>query len=175
MEVKVEDLKKAILDVPDYPKEGIIFKDLTTLWKKKGYFTESINLIAEKYKDKGIDKIVAPEARGFIIGAPLAYILNAGFIPVRKKGKLPRETISESYELEYGTETLYMHKDAIEEGDNVLIVDDLIATGGTSLAIANMVKKLNGKVAGFAFLVELEFLKGREVLKEYNVFSIIKY
>ncbi len=175
MELKVEDLKKAILDVPDYPKEGIIFKDLTTLWKKKGYFTESINLIAEKYKDKGIDKIVAPEARGFIIGAPLAYILNAGFIPVRKKGKLPRETISESYELEYGTETLYMHKDAIEEGDNVLIVDDLIATGGTSLAIANMVKKLNGKVAGFAFLVELEFLKGRKVLKEYNVFSIIKY
>ncbi len=171
----MEDLKKLIKDVPDYPKKGIIFKDLTTLWREPGYFKKSIDAIAEHYKNIKIDRIVGPEARGFIIGAPLAYALDTGFVPVRKKGKLPRETISESYDLEYGSETLYMHKDAIEEGENILIADDLIATGGTSLAIANMVKKSGGNVIGFAFLVELTFLNGREILKDFDVFSLIKY
>ncbi len=174
MEV-IEELKALIKDVPDYPKEGIIFKDLTTLWSEKRYFKKSIDVIAEHYTGQKIDKIVGPEARGFIIGAPLAYTLDAGFIPVRKKGKLPRKAISESYELEYGTETLFMHEDAIKAGENILIADDLIATGGTSKAIANMIKKLGGNVVGFVFLVELGFLNGREVLNEYDVFSVIKY
>lgn len=168
-------LKNYITDVPDYPVKGVIFKDITTLWKNPSAFKQSIDELAEHYKDIKIDKIVAAEARGFIIGAPMALALNAGFVPIRKPKKLPREVITETYELEYGTDTLAMHKDAIKEGEKVLIVDDLIATGGTCQAIANLVKKLKGEIIGFCFLVELEFLKGREKIKEFDIFSLIKY
>ncbi len=171
----MEDLKKYIRDVKDYPKEGIIFKDLTTLWKEKEPMKKSIDLIVKKYKDAGIDKVVAPEARGFIVGAPISYSLGAGFVPVRKEGKLPSDYIKVSYELEYGTDTLTMHKDAINKGDKILVVDDLIATGGTCKAIAQLVEQLGGKIISFAFIVELEFLKGRELLQGYDVFSLIKY
>lgn len=169
------DLKNYITDVPDYPVKGVIFKDLTTLWKDPEALKESISLLVEHYKDKKIDKIVSPEARGFIIGAPMACELNAGFVPVRKPKKLPREYITATYELEYGTDTLAIHKDAIKPGEKVLIVDDLIATGGTCQAIANLVKELDGEILGYSFIVELEFLHGREKIKEYDIFSLIKY
>ncbi len=169
------DLKNYITDVPDYPVKGVIFKDITTLWKDPAAFKESIDALAAHYKDKKIDKIVAAEARGFIIGAPMAYQLNAGFVPIRKPKKLPRETITATYDLEYGTDTLALHKDAIQEGEKVLIVDDLIATGGTCRAIADLVKELKGEIIEFCFLVELEFLKGREKIKEFEIFSLIKY
>lgn len=169
------DLKNYITDVPDYPKPGIIFKDITTLWKNAQAFKESIKQMAAHYQDKKIDKIVAAEARGFIIGAPLACELNAGFVPVRKPKKLPRESITATYELEYGTDTLAVHKDAITKGENILIVDDLIATGGTCQAILELVKQLGGNVIGFAFQVELTFLKGAEKIKDYEVFSLIKF
>lgn len=169
------DLKKYVTDVKDYPVQGIVFKDITTLWKDKEAFRESIDRMAQRYKGKRIDKIVSPEARGFIIGAPLAYMLGAGFVPVRKPKKLPRDFISVTYELEYGADTLAMHKDAIAENERVLIVDDLIATGGTVRAISQMVGQLKGKLAGFAFLAELEFLNGRRLLEGYDVFSLIKF
>lgn len=169
------DLKNYITDVPDYPVEGVIFKDITTLWKDSEALKFSIDAMVNQYKDQKIDKIVSPEARGFILGVPMAYALDAGFVPVRKPKKLPREVISETYDLEYGTDTLTIHKDAIKPGEKVLIVDDLIATGGTCQAIANLVKKLEGEVLGYSFLVELEFLKGREKIKEYDIFSLIKY
>ncbi len=169
------DLKKYIVDVPDYPVKGVIFKDITTLWKDPHAFKECINQLAKHYKGKKIDKIVAAEARGFILGAPLAYLLKAGFVPVRKPKKLPREFITATYQLEYGTDTLAMHKDAIQHGERVLIVDDLIATGGTCKAIAQLVEQLEGNIVGYAFLVELTFLHGREQLKDYDVFSLIKY
>ncbi|MBN1897832.1 MAG: adenine phosphoribosyltransferase [Spirochaetes bacterium] len=171
----MEDLSQYIRDVKDYPKEGIVFKDITTLWKKGDAFKKSLDILIEKYKGKGIDKVVAAEARGFIIGAPLAYGLRAGFVPVRKVGKLPADVIKASYELEYGTDTLTMHKDAIEAGEKILIADDLIATGGTCRAIAELVEQLGGKIISFAFLVELSFLKGREKIKDYDFFSVIKY
>lgn len=171
----MEELKNYIRDIKDYPKKGIIFKDITTLWKEREPFKRSLDIIIEKYKDARIDKVVAPEARGFIIGAPVAYGLNAGFVPVRKEGKLPAEVIKVSYELEYGTDTITIHKDAIKNGERVLIVDDLIATGGTCKAIGELVKRLGGIIVSFAFLVELTFLKGRDALKGYDVFSIIKY
>ena len=169
------ELKDYIRDVKDYPKEGIIFKDITPLWKDKEAFKRGIEIIAEHYKGKNIDKVVSPEARGFIMGAPVAYLLNAGFVPVRKPGKLPWKTESVTYDLEYGTDTLTIHTDAIEQGEKVLIIDDLLATGGTSKAIVELVEKLGGKVEGIGFLVELEFLNGRKKLEGYEVFSIIKY
>ena len=169
------DLKKFITDIPDYPVKGVIFKDLTTLWKDPKAFKESISQMAKHYKNIKIDKIVAAEARGFIIGAPLAYELNAGFVPVRKPKKLPREYITATYELEYGTDTLAMHKDAIKEGENILIVDDLIATGGTCNAILNLVQQLGGNTIGFAFLVELTFLKGIEKIKNQEIYSLLKF
>ncbi|MDD5067389.1 MAG: adenine phosphoribosyltransferase [bacterium] len=169
------DLKKYITDVNDYPVQGIVFKDLTTLWKDKAAFKESLDALTHHYKGRKIDKIVSPEARGFIFGAPLAYNLGAGFVPVRKPKKLPREFISVTYELEYGTDTLAMHKDAISPEENVLIVDDLIATGGTVKAIASLVRQCKGNLLGFAFLVELEFLKGRKEIEEYDVFSLLKF
>jgi len=170
-----DEFKNYIRNVPDFPKKGILFRDLTTLWKNKEAFKESIDIIANNYKNVKIDKIVAAESRGFVIGAALAYILNAGFVPVRKKGKLPAEVIKVEYELEYGKDVLTMHKDAIEKGEKVLIVDDLIATGGTAKAIAELVKQREAEIVGFAFLVELTDLKGREILKDYNVFSVVKY
>jgi adenine phosphoribosyltransferase len=169
------DLVKIIRDVPDFPQKGIIFKDITTLLKDPEALKYVIDTMAEKYRDQGIDKIVGIESRGFIFGGAVAYLLGCGFVPARKPGKLPAETISESYTLEYGTNTLEIHTDAIAEGENVLIIDDLLATGGTAAAVAKMVERLKGKVAAVEFLIELEFLKGIDKLKEYTVHSYIKY
>lgn len=169
------DYTKFIRDVPDYPKKGILFKDLTTLWKEKEAFKASIEEMASQFKGMTIDKVVGIESRGFIIGSALAYLLNTGFVPVRKKGKLPAETIEETYDLEYGTDTLTMHKDSIKPGEKVLVVDDLIATGGTCGAVAKMVEKLGGKILAFGFMVELGFLDGRSKIKGYEVKSIIRY
>lgn len=171
----IMDLKSKIRDIPDFPKAGIIFKDITTLLKDKEAFKFCVDKFTEKYKDAKLDAIVAVEARGYIFGAALAYTLGVGFVPVRKPGKLPYDTFSMDYELEYGTNTLEIHKDAVTKDQRVLIVDDLVATGGSSKACAHLIEKLGGKVAGFAFLVELTFLKGRDTLEGYDVFSLIQY
>lgn len=168
-------LKDCIRAIPDFPKPGILFRDITTLLKNSKAFKEAVDGLAKKYKNKKIDAVVAVEARGFIFGGALAHKLGAGFVPVRKKGKLPWKTNSATYELEYGTDTLEMHNDAIGAGDRVLIVDDLLATGGTVKAVTDLVGQLKGKIAGIAFLIELEGLKGREKLKGYPVYSLIKY
>ncbi|MBC7262786.1 MAG: adenine phosphoribosyltransferase [Chloroflexi bacterium] len=167
------DLAKMIRDVPDFPVKGILFKDITTLCKDPDAFQEAIDSLVDRYLDQDIDIVVAIEARGFIFGAPLAYELGAGFVPVRKPNKLPAETISAEYSLEYGTNVLEMHTDAIKPGQKVLVVDDLLATGGSAKATVQLVERLGGKVVGIAFLIELAFLKGRELLKGYDVFSLI--
>lgn len=169
------ELKDYIRNIKDYPKEGILFRDITTLLKDKDAFKLAIDKMAEQVKDKKIDLIVGAESRGFLIGSALAYKMNCGFIPVRKKGKLPYKTISEEYALEYGTDTLFMHEDAIKKGDNVLVVDDLIATGGTALAMIKMVEKLGGNVIGTSFLIELEELNGRKEIEKYPINVLIKY
>ncbi len=169
------DLKNRIRDIPDFPKEGIIFKDITTLLKDKEAFKKSVNLLAGKFRKEGIELVVGVEARGFIFGAALAYKLGAGFIPVRKKGKLPSKTKSITYDLEYGKDVLEIHEDAIRPGARVLIVDDLLATGGTVKAVSELVKSEKAVIAGVAFLVELEFLKGKDKLKDLPVYSVIKY
>ena len=171
----MEELKNLIREVPDFPKPGILFYDLTTLLKDKDGLQKVINALTDQYQGKNIDKVVGIEARGFIFAPTLAYNLNAGFVPVRKEGKLPAETISATYELEYGEDTLEMHRDSIERGQQVLIVDDLIATGGTAAATARMVKQLGGEVVAFAFVVELEALNGPAKLDGYDVFSMLKY
>ncbi len=169
------ELKDYIRSIQDYPKEGILFRDITTLLKDKDAFKLAIDKMTEQVKDKKVDLIVGAESRGFLIGSALAYKMNCGFIPVRKKGKLPYKTISEEYALEYGTDTLYMHEDAIKKGDNVLVVDDLIATGGTALAMIKMVEKLGGNVIGSSFLIELEELNGRKEIEKYPINILIKY
>lgn len=169
------DLAKMIRDVPDFPKEGILFKDITTLIKEPRAFREVIDRLADHYAGQKIDLVVAVEARGYIFGAPIAYKLGAGFVPVRKEGKLPAETVREEYELEYGTDSVEMHCDAIQPGQKVLIVDDLIATGGSAAATARLVERLGGEVVGIAFLIELTFLNGVEKLKDYDVFTMIEY
>jgi adenine phosphoribosyltransferase len=169
------DLASMIRDVRDFPKEGIVFKDITTLIKDAEAFRTVIDMVADHYADLEIDAVVAVEARGYIFGAPVAYKLGAGFVPVRKVGKLPAETVREEYELEYGTDSVEMHKDGIERGQKVLIVDDLIATGGSALATARLVEKLGGEVVGLAFVIELTFLNGVDKLKGYDVFTIIQY
>lgn len=169
------DLKSKIRNIPDFPKPGILFRDITTLLKDKKAFKEAINIIAAQYKSKKISAIVAVEARGFIFGGVLSHKLGVGFIPVRKKGKLPWKTTSVTYNLEYGTDTLEMHEDALTAKDNVLIVDDLLATGGTVKAVIDLVKKTGAKISGIAFLIELRDLKGKEKLKGFPVFSLIKY
>lgn len=169
------ELKKFIRDIPDFPKKGILFRDITTLIKDKGAFRRVIDVFYEHYKDKGIDKVVSTEARGYIFGGALAYKLGSGVVIVRKPKKLPAETIREEYELEYGTDTLEIHRDAISKGEQVLVFDDLLATGGTALATCNLVERLGGKVIGVAFLVELTELRGDEKLKEYEIFSLIRY
>lgn len=171
----MEELKNLIREVPDFPKPGILFYDLTTLLKDNGGLQQVINALTEKFQGENIDKVVGIEARGFIFAPSLAYNLNAGFVPVRKKGKLPAETISATYELEYGEDILEMHTDSIERGQQVLIVDDLIATGGTAAATARMVKQLEGEVVALAFIVELEALNGSAKLDGYEVFSMLKY
>jgi len=169
------DLAKMIRDVPDFPKEGILFKDITTLIKEPQAFRQVIDRLADHYAGQEIDLVVAVEARGYIFGAPIAYKLGAGFVPVRKEGKLPAETVREEYELEYGTDSVEMHRDAIQPGQRVLIVDDLIATGGSAAATARLVERLGGEVVSIAFLIELTFLKGVEKLKDYDVFTMIEY
>src|SRR5262252_3193262 len=168
-------LKKLIREVPDFPKKGILFYDITTLLKDKLGFATLIDALSENYIGKEIDLILGMEARGFIFGPALAYRLNAGFVPVRKPGKLPAETAKVSYDLEYGSNSLEIHKDAIQKGQRVLIVDDLLATGGTAVATANLARVLGAQIAGFAFVVELDFLKGREKLAQYEVFSLLHY
>lgn len=171
----MEKLKKIIRDVPNFPKPGIVFKDITPLLKDPQSFRKIIDAFAEQFKNKGIQKIVGIESRGFMFGAALAYQLGIGFIPVRKKGKLPWKTVSQSYDLEYGTDTVEMHADAVEQGESVLVVDDLLATGGTASAVNLLLEKQKAKVFAFAFVVELAFLKGREKLIHGNIFSLVKF
>ncbi len=170
-----ENLKNAIRSIPDYPKKGVVFRDLTTLWANGKLMRQAIDALYGYAKKKRPDKIVGIEARGFIVGAPLADRLGVGFVPARKLGKLPSKKLTIDYELEYGKQGLEIHSDAIENKERVIIVDDLLATGGTSNAARILVEKLGGNVVGFAFIVELSFLKGREKLKGYDVFSIVKY
>jgi len=173
--VDCDGLKKLIREVPDFPKKGILFYDITTLLKDKLGFALLIDALSEHYIGKEIDLVLGMEARGFIFGPALAYRLNAGFVPVRKPGKLPAETVKVSYELEYGSNSLEVHKDAIGKGDRVLIVDDLLATGGTAVATAELASGLGAQIAGLAFVVELDFLRGRERLGNYDVFSLLHY
>ncbi|WP_432665391.1 adenine phosphoribosyltransferase [Wukongibacter baidiensis] len=161
--------------IEDFPKEGISFKDITTLLQDGEAYKAAIDLCIEEVKDIDFDVIIGPEARGFLIGAPMSYATKKGFVPVRKPGKLPAETVKYEYELEYGTDVLEMHKDAIKPGDKVLIADDLLATGGTTLSTIKLVEQLGGEVVGMVFLIELAFLNGKDVLKDYDVRSIIKY
>ncbi len=169
------DLKDKIRNVPDFPKKGIVFRDITTLLSDGDAFKYSVDRMTEQYKGKEIDLVLGAEARGFIFGALIAYNLGIGFIPVRKPGKLPYKTCQTSYDLEYGQNVLQMHIDAVKKGDRVLIVDDLVATGGTAKAKADLVEKMGGEVVGFCFLIELEFLNPRRLLEGYDIFSLIKY
>ena len=172
----MEDLKKKIREVPDFPKPGILFYDVTTLLKDPAGLRAVIDVFSERYQNSGAQKVLGIESRGFIIGPALAYNLGAGFVPIRKPGKLPAETISESYQLEYGSDTLEIHKDAVEPGERVIIVDDLIATGGTAAAAIRMAQRLEAEIVECAFLVELEFLAGRQKLPpEIPFFSVLKY
>lgn len=173
--IDCEPLKDLVRTVPDFPKPGILFYDITTLLKDKTGFAQLIDALAAHYIGKEIDLVLGMEARGFIFGPALAYRLNAGFVPVRKPGKLPAETLKISYELEYGSNALEVHKDAIREGERILIVDDLLATGGTAVATAELASGLGAQIAGLAFVVELDFLKGRERLAKYDVFSLLHY
>lgn len=168
-------LEKSIRNIPDFPKPGILFRDVTTLIKNKAAFKKSIDLLAKKYKSKGFDKVVGVEARGFIFAAAVAHKIGAGFVPVRKKGKLPFKTIAATYALEYGTDTLEIHQDAIAAGEKILIIDDLLATGGTVKAVIELVKKLGGKIAGIGFVIELVDLKGKDKFKEYPLYSLVKF
>jgi adenine phosphoribosyltransferase len=173
--MNADQLKKLIREVPDFPKPGILFYDITTLLKDKVGFATLIDKFSEYYIARSVDLVLGMEARGFIFGPALAYRLNAGFVPVRKPGKLPAETIKESYDLEYGTAALEIHKDAIQKGQRVLIVDDLLATGGTAVATVKLARSLGGEIAGLGFVVELDFLKGRERLEDYDVMSLLHY
>ena len=173
--MSAEDLRAKIREIPDFPKPGILFYDITTLLKEPRAYREAIDLMLEPYTGTGVDVVVGMESRGFIFSAAMAYQLNAGLVPVRKLGKLPAETLTVEYPLEYGSNTLEIHRDAIRRGQNVLIVDDLLATGGTVRGTIELVERLLGRVVGLGFLVELEFLKGRERLQGYSVTSVIRY
>lgn len=171
----MEELKRLIREVPDFPKPGILFYDITTLLKDAEGFRSVIDGLRQHYQRARVDTVLGIEARGFIFAPALAYALGAGFVPVRKPNKLPAECVSVTYDLEYGSDSLEMHKDAIGEGHRVLIVDDLLATGGTAAAAARMVKKVGGSVAGIGFVVELTFLNGRQKLPGLDVFSLLQY
>ncbi len=170
-----EELVRTIRSVPNFPKQGIVFRDITTLLKDRSAFQRASDVLYERYKNERVDKVVSIESRGYILGAVMAYRLNAGFVPIRKPGKLPAETISETYSLEYGTDTLEIHTDAIRAGERVLVHDDLLATGGTMQAACRLVERLGGVILGVSFLIELDFLKGRQKLGSRDVFSIIRY
>ncbi len=173
--MSAEDLRAKIREIPDFPKPGILFYDITTLLKDPDAFREAVDLMIEPFRDDRVDVVVGMESRGFIFSAPMAYQLHAGLVPVRKLGKLPAETLSVEYALEYGSNTLEIHRDAIEPGQRVLIVDDLLATGGTVRGTIDLVERLRGEVVGLAFLVELDFLKGRDRLAGHRVASVIQY
>ena len=172
---RIQKVKNVIRDIPDFPKAGIIFKDITTLLKDKECFIHAIDLMIEQIGDKRIDAVASVESRGFIFGSVIAHRLGVGFIPIRKPGKLPAKTVSEKYELEYGFDQVEIHADALKTGETILIVDDLLATGGTALASCRLIEKLGGTVLGVLFLIELSFLNGRDYLHGYNVMSIIQY
>jgi len=169
------DLKKFIRDIPDFPQKGVMFRDITTLLKEPEPFKYVIDTVVEKYKNEKIDKLVSVEARGYIFGGAIAYLLNCGFVPVRKPGKLPAETVALEYTLEYGKNVIEMHKDAIEPGERVLVFDDVLATGGTVQATCRLIEQLGGKVVACVFISDLTYLKGTEKLKDYNVFSLVQY
>ncbi|MFH1972053.1 MAG: adenine phosphoribosyltransferase [archaeon] len=173
----MDEIKKSIRTIPNFPKQGIMFRDITTLLKDPKVFKKTLDYLAIRYKGRRIDKVVGIEARGFIFGGALAYLLGVGFVPIRKKGKLPGETTSVSYELEYGTDTVEVHTDAISPGENVLVIDDLVATAGTCLAACQLVEKLGGKVVECGLIVDLPDLKGTERLRNrgYDVFSLIDF
>lgn len=169
------DLNKVIRDVVDFPKEGIVFKDITPLLQDGEALKYAVDQMGDYLKDLDFDYVIGPESRGFIFGVPVAYKLDKGFVPVRKKGKLPYETKEKEYDLEYGTATIEMHVDAIKPGDKVVIVDDLLATGGTTKAMLELIEEMGGEVVGLVYLIELEFLKGRDILGDYNIHSLLKY
>ena len=169
------DIKSLIRDVPNFPKEGILFKDITTVLQDPNGLKEAINKMQEVLSDTEFDYVIGPESRGFIFGVPIAYNMNKGFVPVRKEGKLPYKTKSKEYDLEYGTATIEIHEDSIKKGTKVVIIDDLLATGGTSKAMIELIEELGGEVVKIVYLIELEFLNGREILKGYNIDSIIQY
>jgi adenine phosphoribosyltransferase len=169
------DLKQYIRDIPDFPKKGILFRDITTLLQNRDALNRTIDMLTDHYRSQAIDQIIGIESRGFIFGAPLAYRLGTGFIPVRKPGKLPHVTEKVEYQLEYGTDRLEIHKDAFRAGQRVLIIDDLLATGGTAAAVAQLVEKLDGEVAGLGFVIELSFLNGRDKLKGYDIHTLVQY
>jgi adenine phosphoribosyltransferase len=169
------NLTEMIRDIPDFPVPGILFRDITTLLKEGPAFVQVIDQLCDKLQDLKVDKVVAIESRGFIFGAPIAYRLKAGFIPVRKLGELPADTISAEYDLEYGTNTVEMHRDAIKPGESVVIVDDLLATGGTTRATIELVEQLQGEIVALAFLIELTELGAREYLEGYNIVTLIRY
>ncbi|WP_368490012.1 adenine phosphoribosyltransferase [Clostridium sp. BJN0013] len=169
------NLQDNIRVIEGFPKKGISFKDITTLLRDKDAFKYTVDKIAEYLKDKNIDVVVGPEARGFLFGAPIAYTIGAGFVPVRKPGKLPYDTLSIKYDLEYGSDALEIHKDAIKKGDRVALVDDLLATGGTTSSVAKLIEQAGGEIVTIDFVIELTDLKGREKLKDYDVLSLIKY
>lgn len=171
----MDELKKYIREVPDFPKEGILYYDITTLLQNPKALRETIDRFVWLFATQSVDKVIGIESRGFMFGSIVAYSLNAGFVPVRKPGKLPAQALSQEYELEYGTDALEMHRDAIEEGERVLIIDDLIAIGGTAAATAQLVESVGGNVVGLGFIIELTFLEGRRKLKGYEVESLIKY
>ncbi len=175
MEKEIAEIRQAIRDIPNFPKAGVVFKDITPLLSNGPLFKRTVDLLADRYRSRAVDMVLGIESRGFIIGAALAYELGAGFCIVRKPGKLPFETHRASYELEYGSDTLEVHRDALRPGARVLVADDLIATGGTAVAATALVSKLGGEVVECAFLIELSFLKGRERLKPYGVFSLLQY
>jgi len=173
--VEIEQIKALVRDVPDFPEPGIVFKDITPVLAHADAMSTIIDLIVVHFGRGTVDKVVGIEARGFILAAPVAYHFNAGFVPIRKEGKLPWETVSEEYELEYGTATIELHKDSIEKGERVLIVDDVLATGGTAKATASLVQRIGGKVCGIACLIELDVLKGREQLPGHELFTLLHY
>jgi len=169
------NLKDKIRVIPDFPEKGIRFKDITTLLKDGEAFRYTIDKFVDELKDLDFDLIIGPESRGFIIGTPLAYAMKKGFVPVRKPGKLPSETIKYEYKLEYGSDSLEIHMDAIKPGQKVIIVDDLLATGGTIQSTIKLVEQLGGEIVGLLFLIELSYLNGRDLLKDYNIISLIRY
>jgi adenine phosphoribosyltransferase len=171
----MKQLSEVIRSIPDFPKKGIIFRDITTLLKDADALHQAVNLLSNRYRSSKIDKIVCIESRGFILGSALAVSLGAGFVPIRKKGKLPAEVVSEQYALEYGTDVIEMHLDALHPGERILLHDDLLATGGTMCAAIKLVEKLHANIIGISFLIELSFLKGRTHLSNYDVFSLVNY